>query len=86
MVVSSAFEVLGDLRPAIAVDLMVLKNLVVFLHSPLHFLDVWIEVVVPSKFQFTSVIFLIGDFGTLEFGPSQIKYNQTQYPYIHQNG
>ena len=49
MVVGSAFEVLGDLRPAIAVDLVILEDLVVLLKSPLHLLDVWVEMVVPPS-------------------------------------
>ena len=49
MVVGSAFEVLGDLRPAVAVDLMVLKDLVVLFESPLHLLDIGVEMVVPSR-------------------------------------
>ena len=49
MVVGSAFEVLGDLRPAVAVDFMVLEDLVVLLEGPLHLLDVRIEMVVPPE-------------------------------------
>jgi len=49
MVVGSALEVLGNLRPAVAVDLMVLEDLVVLLNSPLHLLDVRVEMVVPSR-------------------------------------
>ena len=48
MIICPAFQVLGDLRPAVAVDLMVLEDFVVFFGSPLHLLDVWIQVIVPS--------------------------------------
>ena len=47
MVVGSSLEVLGDLRPAVAVDLVVLEYLVVLFNGPLHLLDVRVEMVVP---------------------------------------
>ena len=49
VVVSPALEVLGDFRPPVAVDLVALKDFVVFLCGPLELLDVWVQVVVPSK-------------------------------------
>ena len=48
MIISSAFQVLGNLRPAVAVDPMVLEDFVVFFGRPLHLLDVRIQVIVPS--------------------------------------
>ena len=48
MIISPAFQVLGNLRPAVAVDPMVLEDFVVFFGRPLHLLDVWIQVIVPS--------------------------------------
>ena len=49
VIVGSTFEVFCNLRPAIPIDLMILKDFVVFFHSPFQFLDVRIQVVVPSK-------------------------------------
>ena len=48
MIISSAFQVLGNLRPAVTVDPMVLEDFVVFFCRPLHLLDVRIQVIVPS--------------------------------------
>ena len=48
MIISSAFQVLGNLRPAVTVDPMVLEDFVVFFRRPLHLLDVRIQVIVPS--------------------------------------
>ena len=48
MIISPAFQVLGNLRPAVAVDPMVLEDFVVFFGRPLHLLDVRIQVIVPS--------------------------------------
>ena len=49
VVVGSTFEVFGYLRPAISIYLMILKDFVVFFYSPFQFLDVRIQVIVPSK-------------------------------------
>ena len=49
MVVGAAFQVLCDLRPAVAVDLMVLEDLVILLYGPLHLLNVWVQMIVPPK-------------------------------------
>ena len=54
MIICPAFQVLGDLRPAVAVDLMVLEDFVVFFGSPLHLLDVWVQVIVPSTSNYIS--------------------------------
>ena len=59
MVVGSSLEVFGDLRPAVAVDLVVLENLVVLLNRPLHLLDVWVEMVVPSRKVKSKLVVLI---------------------------
>lgn len=47
MVISAAREELGDLGPAIAVDLLGLDDLDVLLPRPLILLDVRVQVVVP---------------------------------------
>ena len=49
VVVGSTFEVFGYLRPAISIYLMILKDFVVFFYGPFQFLDVRVQVVVPSK-------------------------------------
>lgn len=49
VVVSAAREVLGNLRPTIAVLLVQLKDALVFGSRPLDFLDVGVQMVVPPK-------------------------------------
>ena len=49
VIIGPAFKVFCYLRPAVAIDLVVLKDLVVLFHGPFHLFDVWIEVIVPSK-------------------------------------
>ena len=39
---------LGDLGPAVAMDLVKVKDLPILLGGPLDLLDVWIEMIVPS--------------------------------------
>ena len=38
---------LGNLGPAVAVDFVILEDLVIFLEGPFHLLDVWVEMIVP---------------------------------------
>ena len=62
MIICSAFQMLSNLGPAVAINFMVLKDLIVLFDGPLHLLNVWIEVVVPSK-QTIYVSFTdVGDF------------------------
>ena len=49
MVIGAALQVLSNLRPAVAVDLVVLKDLIVLFEGPLHLFNVGIEVIVPSE-------------------------------------
>ena len=49
VIVGSTFEVFSYLRPAISIYLMILKDFVVLFYSPFQFLDVRIQVIVPSK-------------------------------------
>ena len=49
VIIGTTFQVLCYLGPAVAIDLVVLKDLVVLFHGPFHLFDVWIEVIVPSK-------------------------------------
>ena len=48
VVVRTAGQVLGNLRPAVAVDLMELKDTLILLEGPLDLFNVWIEMIVPS--------------------------------------
>ena len=77
MIIGSAFQVLRDLRPAIAVDFMVLKDLIVFFHGPFHLLNVRIEMIMPSKkagyVSFSSLVIL-----HVKMKRPQIKYNRPQ--------
>lgn len=48
VVIGAPGEFLGDLRPAIAVDLVQLQDHQIFLPGPLVLLDVRVQVVVPA--------------------------------------
>ena len=49
MIIRTTFQVFSDLGPAVAIDFVVLKDLVVLFDGPFHLFNVWIEVIVPSK-------------------------------------
>ena len=49
VVIRAAGQLLGDLRPTIAKDLVQLKDGLVFMRCPLDFFDVRIEMIVPPK-------------------------------------
>ena len=49
VVVGTPWQMLGNLGPTVAVDLVKLKDLLVLLRGPLDFLDVGIEMVVPPS-------------------------------------
>ena len=48
MIICPAFQVLGDLRPPIAIDLMHRQDLLVLSWGPLHLLDIRVQMIVPS--------------------------------------
>ena len=52
VVVSASAQMLGDLRPSVPVRLMEFKNTLVLCNGPLDFLDVRVEVIVPSNKQY----------------------------------
>ena len=62
MIICTAFKMLGYLGPAVAIDFMVLKDLIVLFDGPFHLFDVWIEVIVPSKKAIFVSYTGIGDF------------------------
>ena len=49
VVICAAGQLLSNLRPTIAKDLMQLENELVFVRCPFDFFYVWIEMIVPSK-------------------------------------
>ena len=49
VVVRASGQLLSNLRPTIAKDLVQLKDKLVFMRRPLDLFDVWIEMIVPSK-------------------------------------
>ena len=49
VVICAAGQLLSNLRPTIAKDLVQFKDKLVFMRSPLDFFDVWIKMIVPSK-------------------------------------
>ena len=58
VVVSPAWQVLGDLRPLVAVEAVELKDFLILLGSPLYFLYVGVQVVMPSRIKFISTFSL----------------------------
>lgn len=54
-VVCSAWEVVGNLGPLIAILGMFLNQKLIFLPSPVTTLDIWIKMVVPPALQAPSV-------------------------------
>ncbi len=51
VVVCAAGQMLGDLTPAVSISHVQLQDKIIFLMSPLDFLDAWVQVVVPSKMK-----------------------------------
>lgn len=49
VVVGAAWQVLGDLAPSVSIRLVQLKDKSVLVLCPLDFLDIRVQVVVPSK-------------------------------------
>ena len=49
VIVRAAGQLLSNLRPTIAKDLVQLKDQLVFVRRPLDFFDVWIKMIVPPK-------------------------------------
>ena len=49
VVIRAAGQLLSNLRPTIAKDLVQFKDELVFMRSPLDFFDVWIKMIVPPK-------------------------------------
>lgn len=49
VIVCSAGQVLGDLRPLVAVDFVEFEDLLIFFGGPLVLLNVWVQMVVPPK-------------------------------------
>ena len=62
MIICSAFQMLSYLGPTVAINFMVLKDLVILFDGPLHLLNVWVEVVVPSEQAIYISFAGIGDF------------------------
>ena len=48
VVICAPRQVLGDLRPPIAIDLMHRQDLLVLSRGPLHLLDIRVQMIVPS--------------------------------------
>ena len=48
VVICAPRQVLGDLRPPIAIDLMHRQDLLVLSWGPLHLLDIRVQMIVPS--------------------------------------
>ena len=49
VVIRAAGQLLSNLRPTVAKDLVQLKDQLVFVRRPLDFFDVWIKMIVPPK-------------------------------------
>ena len=49
VVIRAAGQLLSNLRPTIAKDLVKLKYELIFMRRPLDFFDVWIKMIVPPK-------------------------------------
>ena len=49
VVIRAAGQLLSNLRPTIAKDLVQLEDELVFVRCPFDFFDVWIEMIVPSR-------------------------------------
>ena len=53
VIVGAAGQVLGDLTPSVTIRLVQLQDKSVLVLSPLDFLDIWVQVVVPSTYRNT---------------------------------
>ena len=49
VVIRASGQLLSNLRPTVAKDLVQLKDELVFVRRPLDFFDVWIKMIVPPK-------------------------------------
>ncbi len=66
VVVCAAGQMLGDLTPAVSISHVQLQDKIIFLMSPLDFLDAWVQVVVPSIMKNCQILFKISELPNLD--------------------